>query len=132
MSQIIIDPDAASADIKKITDAINKLNKSQNSIKMLSTSASDMTGQTGPAIVEKCTQLSSQIDALKTNLNTTIGLINSAIREYQEKDLEAAKAIQNGTEGYKWHTLKLIMTDLHSSHRRLRITSQLMKISVQE
>ena len=96
MSQIIIDPDAASADIKKINEAINKLNESQNSIKMLSTSASDMTGQTGPAIVKKCTQLSSQIDALKTNLNTTIGLINSAIREYQEKDLEAAKAIQNG------------------------------------
>ena len=96
MSQIIIDPDAASADIKKINKAINKLNESQNSIKMLSTSASDMTGQTGPAIVEKCTQLSSQIDALKTNLNITIGLINSAIREYQEKDLGAAKAIQNG------------------------------------
>ena len=51
MSQIIIDPDAASADIKKINEAINKLNESQNSIKMLSTSASDMTGQTGPAIV---------------------------------------------------------------------------------
>lgn len=96
MSQIIIDPDAASADIKKINEAINKLNESQNSIKMLSTNASDMTGQTGPAIVEKCTQLSSQIDALKTNLNTTIGLINSAIREYQEKDADLAKQYQNG------------------------------------
>lgn len=96
MSQIIIDPDAASADIKKINDAINKLNASQNSIKQLSTNASDMTGQTGPAIVEKCTQLSSQIDALKTNLNYTIGLIKSAVREYQEKDADLAKQYQNG------------------------------------
>lgn len=96
MSQIIIDPDAANADIKKINDAINKLNESQNSIKQLSTNASDMTGQTGPAIVEKCTQLSSQIDALKTNLNYTIGLIKSAVKEYQEKDADLAKQYQNG------------------------------------
>ena len=96
MSQIIIDPDAANADIKKINDAINKLNASQNSIKQLSTNESDMTGQTGPAIVEKCTQLSSQIDALKTNLNTTIGLIKSAVKEYQEKDADLAKHYQNG------------------------------------
>lgn len=96
MSQIIIDPDAASADIAKIRSAIEKLNESQSSIKQLSTNASDMTGQTGPAIVEKCTQLSSQIDALKTNLNYTIGLIKSAVREYQEKDADLAKQYQNG------------------------------------
>lgn len=96
MSQIIIDPDAASADIAKIRSAIEKLNESQSSIKQLSTNASDMTGQTGPAIVEKCTQLSSQIDALKTNLNYTIGLIKSAVKEYQEKDAELAKQYQNG------------------------------------
>ena len=96
MSQIIIDPDAASADIAKIRSAIEKLNESQSSIKQLSTNASDMTGQTGPAIVEKCTQLSSQIDALKTNLNYTIGLSKSAVKEYQEKDAELAKQYQNG------------------------------------
>ena len=96
MSQIIIDPDAASADIAKIRSAIEKLNESQSSIKQLSTNASDMTGQTGPAIVEKCTQLSSRIDALKTNLNYTIGLIKSAVKEYQEKDAELAKQYQNG------------------------------------
>ena len=96
MSQIIIDPDAANADIAKIRSAIEKLNESQSSIKQLSTNASDMTGQTGPAIVEKCTQLSSQIDALKTNLNYTIGLIKSAVREYQEKDADLAIQYQNG------------------------------------
>lgn len=96
MSQIIIDSDAANADIAKIRSAIEKLNESQSSIKQLSTNASDMTGQTGPAIVEKCTQLSSQIDALKTNLNYTIGLIKSAVREYQEKDADLAKQYQNG------------------------------------
>ena len=96
MSQIIIDPDAANADIAKIRSAIEKLNESQSSIKQLSTNASDMTGQTGPAIVEKCTQLSSQIDALKTNLNYMIGLIKSAVREYQEKDADLAKQYQNG------------------------------------
>lgn len=96
MSQIIIDPSAANADIAKINQAIEKLNESQNSIKKLSASAGDMTGQTGPAIVEKCTQLSSQIDALKTNLNTTIRLIKSAVKEYQEKDAELAAAYRNG------------------------------------
>ena len=96
MSHIIIDPSAANADIAKIRSAIEKLNESQSSIKQLSTNASDMTGQTGPAIVEKCTQLSSQIDALKTNLNTTIRLIKSAVKEYQEKDAELAAAYRNG------------------------------------
>ena len=96
MSQIIIDPSAANADIAKINQAIEKLNESQNSIKKLSASAGDMTGQTGPAIEEKCTQLSSQIDALKTNLNTTIRLIKSAVKEYQEKDAELAAAYRNG------------------------------------
>lgn len=96
MSQIIIDPSAANADIAKINQAIEKLNESQNSIKKLSASAGDMTGQIGPAIVEKCTQLSSQIDALKTNLNTTIRLIKSAVKEYQEKDAELAAAYRNG------------------------------------
>ncbi len=96
MSQIIIDPSAASADIAKIRSAIERLEESQNSIKKLSASAGDMTGQTGPAITEKCSQLSSQIDALKTNLNYTIRLIQSAVKEYQEKDAELAAAYQNG------------------------------------
>ena len=97
MSQIIIDPDAANADIAKIRSAVvDTMRRTKSSIKQLSTNASDMTGQTGPAIVEKCTQLSSQIDALKTNLNYTIGLIKSAVREYQEKDADLAKQYQNG------------------------------------
>lgn len=96
MAQIIIDPSAANADIAKIRSAISRLEASQNSIKKLSASASDMTGQTGSAIMDKCTQLDSQIKALKTNLNYTIRLINAAIKEYEEKDNELARAYQNG------------------------------------
>lgn len=93
---IYIDPGAASADITKLRSAINKLEESQSSIKKLNANASQMTGQTGTAITEKCTVLSSQIESLKGNLNYTIKLIQAAVREYQEKDLNAANAIRRG------------------------------------
>ena len=93
---ILIDPDAARADISKIKAAISRLEESQNSIKKLSAGAGDMTGQTGTAITEKCSELSAQLNSLKTNLNYTIRLIQSAVAEYQEKDRELANAFRRG------------------------------------
>lgn len=95
-STIYIDPDAANADISKLNFAISRLEEAQNSIKTLSSNASGMTGETGMAITEKCTTLSSQIDSLKENLNDTIRLIRSAIKEYQEKDQDQAASIKSG------------------------------------
>ncbi len=95
-SMIYIDPDAASADISKLSAAISRLEEAQSSIRQLNTQAGTMTGQTGQAIQEKCTVLSGQLDALKENLNYTIRLIRSAVREYQEKDSQYAGAIRNG------------------------------------
>lgn len=93
---IYIDPGAASADISKIRSALSKLEESQSSIKKLNANASGMTGQTGTAITEKCTALNAQIESLKGNLNYTIKLIQTAVREYQEKDLQGARAIKSG------------------------------------
>jgi ElaB/YqjD/DUF883 family membrane-anchored ribosome-binding protein len=95
-STILIDPEAANADISKLRSAITKLEDSQSSIKKLSTSASEMTGETGTAITEKCTELSSQVSSLISNLNYTIRLIQAAVKEYQEKDSELAAAFRKG------------------------------------
>ena len=93
---IYINEDAANADIAKIRAAITRLEEAQSSIKKLSNSADNMTGQTGEAIKEKCTTLDSQIKSLTGNLNYTIRLIKGAIREYQQKDAEMASAIKSG------------------------------------
>lgn len=93
---ILINPDAARADISKLRAALNNLEESQSSIKKLSASAGDMTGQTGMAITEKCNQLNAQINKLKENLNYTIRLIQSAVREYQEKDQQLANSFRSG------------------------------------
>ena len=61
---IYINEDAANADIAKIRAAITRLEEAQSSIKKLSNSADNMTGQTGEAIKEKCTTLDSQIKSL--------------------------------------------------------------------
>lgn len=95
-STILIDPDAARADISKLRSALGKLEESQGSIKKLSASAGDMTGQTGTAITEKCSDLNAQIGQLKENLNYTIRLIQSAVKEYQEKDQQLAGAFRSG------------------------------------
>ena len=101
---IYINEDAANADIAKIRAAITRLEEAQSSIKKLSNSADNMTGQTGEAIKEKCTTLDSQIKSLTGNLNYTIRLIKGAIQEYQQKDAEMASAIKSGL----WQTLRLI------------------------
>ncbi len=93
---IYINEDAANADIAKIRAAITRLEEAQSSIKKLSNSAANMTGQTGEAIKEKCTTLDSQIKSLTGNLNYTIRLIKGAIQEYQQKDAEMASAIKSG------------------------------------
>lgn len=93
---IYINEDAANADIAKIRAAIARLEEAQSSIKKLSNSADNMTGQTGEAIKEKCATLDSQIKSLTGNLNYTIRLIKGAIQEYQQKDAEMASAIKSG------------------------------------
>lgn len=96
INAIIIDPDAARADITRIKRAIDKLEEAQNNIRKLQNSASDMTGQTGTAITEKCSQLTKQLKDLESNLTYTIRLIQSAVREYQEKDQQLANAFRRG------------------------------------
>ena len=49
-ANIYINEDAANADIAKIRAAITRLEEAQSSIKKLSGSAENMTGQTGEAI----------------------------------------------------------------------------------
>ena len=93
---IYINEDAANADIAKIRAAITRLEEAQSSIKKLSNSADNMTGQTGEAIKENGTTLDSQIKSLTGNLNYTIRLIKGAVQEYQQKDAEMASAIKSG------------------------------------
>jgi molybdopterin converting factor small subunit len=55
-----------------------------------------MSGQTGTAITEKCSELSKQITNLKSDLEYTIRLINAAVKEYNEKDTSIKNAILKG------------------------------------
>lgn len=94
--RILIDPGAANSDISKLRAAIQRLEESQSKIKKLSANAGEMTGMTGTAITGKCSELNTQVNDLITNLNQTIRLIQSAVREYQEKDSGIANAIRRG------------------------------------
>lgn len=95
-NMIYIDVAAANADVFKLRNAIVRLEESESSIKKLSANGGSMIGETGQAITEKCSALSFQINTLKGNLNTTIRLIQAAVKEYQQKDQELAVAIKNG------------------------------------
>ena len=94
--RILIDPGAANSDISKLRAAIQRLEESQSKIKKLSANAGEMTGMTGTAITGKCSELNTQVNDLITNLNQTIRLIQSAVREYQEKASAIPNAIRRG------------------------------------
>lgn len=94
--QVTIDAAAANADIRKIREAISKLEESQNSIQLLSRSASAMQGQTGTAIVDQCRRLEKRVTDLKEQLNKTIVYIQKTVDKYRAEDRALANKIRSG------------------------------------
>lgn len=90
-SRVYINDEAAAADIRRLKEAIMKLDDSLNATKRVLQTASDMKGQTGAAIVEQAGRLETQIQSLKGNLNNTIKSIQNAVNEYHEKDSQLAR-----------------------------------------
>lgn len=98
-SDIRIIQDAANADIRKIKQAIAKLEDSQNSVSRLKSASSAMRGQTGQAITEQAEKLSAQIMELIGQLNSSIKTINNTVLWYQAQDRAAAQGIVRGSGG---------------------------------
>jgi len=92
-SRVYINDEAAQADIRRLKEAITKLEDSLNATKRVEQAAGDMKGKTGAAIVEQAARLEGQIQSLKENLGNTIKSIQRAVNEYHEKDSELARNI---------------------------------------
>lgn len=92
-TRVYINDEAAAADIRRLNEAITKLDDSLNATKRVQQTTSDMKGKTGTAIVEQANRLEAQIKSLKENLSRTIKSIQNAVNEYHEKDSELARNI---------------------------------------
>lgn len=92
-SRVYINDEAAAADIRRLREAITKLEDSLNATKRVQQTGSDMKGKTGAAITEQAARLETQIQSLKGNLNNTIKSIQNAVNEYHERDSELARNI---------------------------------------
>lgn len=91
-----IDPSAAAADISNLKQAQTILNDAKNTVSRLNVTAAQMKGNTGVAIQNKSQQLMNMLNDLSSNLADAQRSINSAVRDYQARDNEAAAQIMKG------------------------------------
>lgn len=91
-----IDPEAARADISRITQSIELLQQAYQTLSQLIAQAESMQGRTPLAISNKARELQDRIKMLNESLGSANNDIKSAVIEYQEKDSEAASYINRG------------------------------------
>lgn len=90
--KIMIDEVAANNDIKKLRQAIGKLEESKNAINQVIYQGNQTKGAVGTAIVTKGNELKGQLQSLINNLNSEISSINQTVAKYKRLDQEV-KAI---------------------------------------
>ena len=78
--------DAANEDIRKLTEADAKLVQAKASIDQLNKIASGMQSETGIAICDQCSRLTSSITTLQNNLTVSKQWIRMAVEWYREQD----------------------------------------------
>ena len=91
---IRIDRDAATADIRKIISAMNRLSESRQTVNQLISCTDGMSGQTGSAIREKAEEMRNKIDRLYNNLSVSKDLIDMVVKKYQNTDTGLADFIR--------------------------------------
>ncbi len=92
--QITIDEVAAKNDVRRINEAISKLEASKNSMNQLIQQSNEMKGATAQAIEAKASELKRQIEALINTLNQEAYAINQTVAKYKRLDQEVKLAIQ--------------------------------------
>ena len=88
-----IDRDAATADMRKLASAMERLSDSCQTINQLINCAEGMTGQTGSSIREKAEEMRNKIDRLYNNLSVSRDLIDTVVKKYQNKDTSLASFV---------------------------------------
>lgn len=94
--QIAIDEAAANADISKINSAKEKLKASQQSLKSLAASASTMKGQAVVEITSQSNRISTEIETLIGELESSIQYTRQTVNKYKEEDRQLAEIIRRG------------------------------------
>lgn len=90
---ITIDENAADYDIRRINEALFHLQNSRAALNNLIKQAVDYQGNTGTAIIEKATELRSQVDDMINRLNETATFIRRTVDHYQWLDHQVKEAI---------------------------------------
>ncbi len=92
-----IDPEAARADISKITQAMELLQQAYQTLSQLIAQSESMQGQTPLAISNKAHELQKRITKLNDeHLSGANNGIKDAVAEYQERDAEEGVLIDRG------------------------------------
>ena len=93
--KITIDEVAAQQDIQKLATAINALETARRSITHLIQQAENEQGETSIAVVEKATELKTEIEETISRLSETSDLIKKTVAQYQLIDQQIRDAINS-------------------------------------
>lgn len=90
----VLDPDAGSADIRKLHQANELLTQAKQKLINLQAAADGMTGETANAISDKSAELQKRISHLTEIINTASSYIADAVDAYLAFDAEHAGNIR--------------------------------------
>lgn len=91
--RIIIDENAAMADIQRINQAIPILEQARSALTQVKQEGEQTIGKTGTAIVHKSDQLIQRIDQLIASLQHTRSEIQKTVNQNKALDAELARRI---------------------------------------
>ncbi len=97
--KITIDEAAAEKDVRNIRAAREILVEAKRSIDRLFAQASESTGDTAAAILEKAQELAKKVDVLVNRLDESAHLIQKTVAHYQEVDRQVKAAIAAASVG---------------------------------
>lgn len=93
--RIMIDEDAALADISRAARAISILQQASAAFLQVSSEVEGYKGDTASALLEKANELNRQVLALMANLENAQAYTRSVVEKYRQLDLQWQAIIQN-------------------------------------
>ncbi len=94
--RITIDEVAARKDIKRIDEAIQRLNMARSALNQLHSTSVSIKGNTGHALEEKSMEIIGRLNASISYLEMTKSAVQKTVAKYQRLDREVKQLIQNG------------------------------------
>lgn len=97
--RITIDENAAASDIRKINEAVSRLNASVRAMDSIISHASTQQGMTAQAAVNKASEMKKELQTMIGRLNETAGFINRTVAHYRQVDKEVREMIRSSNPG---------------------------------